>query len=154
MARTTKTRRAAPRSTPRTDLQPRELLLAGLGALSLGRKQAIKSYAEGYEGLADLRSRAEAAVQEAVENVNGQVVDLRKTVKNQVAGLRKQAKAKVAPVQKKVVALATEARAQAETRLAPVLAKLGVKKASRRPAVKRASKRVTKAVGKRTRKAA
>ena len=46
MARTTKTRRAAPRSTPRTDLQPRELLLAGLGALSLGRKQAIKSYAE------------------------------------------------------------------------------------------------------------
>jgi len=138
MARTTKTRRAAPRSTPRPELQPRELLLASLGALSLGRKQAIKSYAEGFEGLSELRNRAEAAVQEAVETVNGQVVSL-----------RKQAKAKVAPMRKKVVALATEARAQAETRLAPVLAKFGVKKASRKPAVKRA-----KPVARRTRKAA
>lgn len=150
MARTTKTRRAAPRSTPRTELQPRELLLAGLGAISLGRKQAIKSYAEGFEGLYELRARAEAAVHEAVETVNGQVIDLRKSVKSQVAGLRKQAKAKVAPVQKKVVALATEARAQAETRFAPLLAKLGGKPAPK----KRATKRVTKTASKRTRKAA
>lgn len=150
MARTTKTRRTAPRSAPRTELQPRELLLAGLGALSLGRKQAIKSYAEGFEGLADLRARAEAAVQDAVETVNGQVSDLRKSVKTQVAGLRKQAKAKVTPVQKKVVALATEARTQAETRFAPMLAKFGVKPAPK----KRASKRTTKIASKRTRKAA
>lgn len=154
MARTTKTRRAAPRSTPRTELQPREIFLAGLGALSLGRKKAIQSYAEGYENLLDLRSRAEAAVQDAVESVNGQVSDLRKTVEGQVTILRKQAKAKVGPMQKQVIAFANEARAQAETRLAPVLVKLGVapKKATRKPARKAA--RTAKPAAKRTRRAA
>ena len=138
MARSSKPRSATPRSAPSPELQPRELLLAGLGAISLGRKQAIKSYSEGFVSLASLRSRAEVAVQEAVESVNSQVLNL-----------RKQAKSKVTSAQKKVVALATEARVQSEIRLAPVLARFGVKAKKRKPAAKRA-----KATVKRTRKAA
>ncbi|KFN42914.1 hypothetical protein [Arenimonas oryziterrae] len=126
-----------PRATKNAPVQPRELLLAGIGAVSLGRKQAIKSYADTLEGAADLRARAEAAVQDAVETVSGKVV-----------ALRKQAKASVGPMQKKVIALASEAKTQAETRLAPVLAKFGVKKkaikrtaAKKKPVAKRPVKR-------------
>lgn len=135
MARKTVKRPA--RAASRNEFKPHDLLLAGIGAVSLGRKQVAHIYANGFEGVAELRSRAEDAVQTAAKSFSGQVV-----------ALRKQAKAKAAPVQKKVIALATEARAQAEARLGPVLVRFGVKKA---PA-KRASKK--KAVAKRTRRAA
>jgi hypothetical protein len=136
MARKTVKRTA--RTASRNEFQPHDLLLAGIGAVSLGRKQVAHIYANGFEGVAELRSRAEDAVQAAAKTFSGQVV-----------ALRKQAKAKAAPVQKKVIALATEARAQAEARLGPVLVRFGVKKA---PAKRASSKK--KAVAKRTRRAA
>lgn len=113
-----------------SQFQPQDLLLAGLGAVSLGRKQVIEAYANGFEGVAELRNRAEHAVQSAAKTLNGKVVQL-----------RKQAEASAAPVAKKVIKLADEAKAQAQARLAPVLAKLGVKKAPARrtPAKKRAA---------------
>ena len=115
-------------SARRPQFQPHDLLLAGIGAVSLGRKQVIQAYANGFEGVAELRSRAEDAVQTAAKTLNGKVI-----------ALRKQAKAKAAPVQKKVLALASEAKAQARTRLAPVLASLGLKpaRARRSPARKK-----------------
>jgi hypothetical protein len=140
MARKTTKRPAS--AARRTEFQPHDFLLAGLGAVSLGRKQVAQFYENGFEGVADgvaeLRSRAEDAVQSAA-----------KTVSDKVVALRKQAKAKAAPVKKQVIQFANEAKAQAQTRLAPVLAKFGVKKA---PA-KRAPAR-KKAAAKRTRKAA
>jgi hypothetical protein len=110
-----------------TQFQPQDLLLAGIGAVSLGRKQVIEAYANGFEGVAELRNQAEHAVQSAAKTFNGKVIQL-----------RKQAEAKAAPLAKKVIKLADEAKAQAQTRLAPVLAKFGVKKApARRPAAKK-----------------
>ncbi len=107
-------------------IQPHDLLLAGIGAVSLGRKQILQAYASGYEGVAELRHRAQETVHEAV-----------KTVSDTVQSLQKQAKTQVTPLQKKVKKLATEARTEAEARLAPVLEKLGVKTPAKRPAAKK-----------------
>lgn len=133
-----KTIRRPVSAAKRTEFQPHDLLLAGIGAVSLGRKQLADAYANGFEGIAELSGRAQDAFQSAARAFNGKVV-----------ALRKQAKAKTAPVQKKVVALANEAKAQAQLRFAPVLVRLGVKKA---PA-KRAAARKKPAAG-RSRKAA
>lgn len=133
-----KTIRRPVSAAKRTEFQPHDLLLAGIGAVSLGRKQLADAYANGFEGIAELNGRAQDAFQSAARAFNGKVV-----------ALRKQAKAKTAPVQKKVVALANEAKAQAQLRFAPVLVRLGVKKA---PA-KRAAARKKPAAG-RSRKAA
>ena len=136
MTRTTKTRR-----TPRkaaTPAAPRDFLLAGIGAVSLGRKQAIKSI-EGFATGADtLRERADAAARQAG---------------SRVAKFRKQAQAKLAPVQKQATAFAAQAQAEFEARFAPVLAKLGLAPAkAKRPA--RAAKRVARPAAKRARKRA
>lgn len=135
MARKTSKRPSA--AARRTQFQPHDLLLAGLGAVSLGRKQAAHLYANGFEGVSELRERAAQAVQVASKKVNGKV-----------ATLRKQAQAKAAPVRKQVVALAKQARAQAEARLAPVLARFGAGKPAKRSTARR------KAPTKRSRKAA
>lgn len=154
MARKT-IRRAAPRAAK--PLQPRDLVLAGIGAVSLGRKQVIQSYADGFDGIVGLRARTAKSVQAYVKSAKGKVAGLEKQAKAQTASLKKQVKAKVAPIRKNLVALATEAKAQAETRLAPVLAKLGVKKKpARRVATKKkvVAKRPAKRVAKRGRRAA
>jgi len=118
MTRSTTTRR---RTARKTEFSPRDFVLAGLGAVSLGRKQALKSI----EGLAELpvslRQRADAAAREAG---------------SRVAKLRKQAKTRLAPVQKQAASFAKQAQAEFETRFAPVLAKLGAKPKAKRPARK------------------
>lgn len=126
MTRSTPTRRRILRNT---EVSPRTVMLAGIGAASLGRKQAIRSL----DGLAELpeaiRVRAEEAAREAG---------------NSVAKFRKQAKAKLAPVQKQAAVFAQQAQAEFETRFAPVLVKLGAKtpaKRAPRPAAKRTRKR-------------
>lgn len=117
------------RNTPaaqHTAIQPHDLLLAGIGAVSLGRKQILQAYANGYEGVAELRQRAQETVHDAV-----------KTVSDTVQSLQKQARTQVTPLQKKVKKLASDARTEAEARLAPVLEKLGVKAPAKRPAAKK-----------------
>jgi len=133
MTRSTPIRRRTPR---KTEVSPRTVLLAGIGAASLGRKQAIKSMDDLAELPETLRQRAEVAARDAG---------------SRVARFRKQAKAKLAPVRKQVAGFAQQAQAEFETRFAPVLVKLGAKapakrtarKATRtaRPAAKRARKR-------------
>lgn len=137
MTRQTATRRTVRKTPAKTAHGPRAVLLAGLGAVSLGRKQALKSV----DGLAasagDFRGRAEAAALEAG---------------NRVAKFRKQAKARLAPVQKQASQFALKAQAEFEARFAPVLAKLGGKTPAKRTT--RATKRSTRPAAKRTRKRA
>lgn len=134
MVRKTPTRR---RSSRKTEVSPRTVVLAGIGAASLGRKQAIKSI----DGLAELpetlRQRAEVAAREAGKSV---------------ARFRKQAKAKLAPVKKQVAGFAQQAQAEFETRFAPVLVKLGAKAPAKRTA--RKSTRTARPAARRTRKTA
>ncbi len=134
MARKTR-KRPAPVAGSR-HYQARDVLLAGLGAVSLGRKQVIAAYANGFEGILDLGVAAEISVKQAVKQAG-------KAASGKVTALRRQA----APVQKKVEGLVREARAQISQRLAPALSKLGVKKApaKRAPARKAPAARRRKA---------
>lgn len=116
MARKTQKRAA---TTRRRSYQPQDLLLAGIGAISLGRKQIANAYSQGFDGVVELTDRTQEVVQSAVSTLNDQVADIRK----RAVSLRKQ-------VEKQVAGL----RKQARTSLVPVLARLGVKPVpTRRP---------------------
>lgn len=106
--------------------QSRDFLLAGLGAVSLGRKRIIQAYADGFDGAIALRERTQEAVQAAASTLTDQVGELRKQASSfskQATKFREQAQAKIAPA------------------IAPVLARFGVslpKTKPRRAAVKKA----------------
>ncbi len=137
MVRSTPTRRRSPR---KTEISPRTVMLAGIGAASLGRKQAIKSMDELAELPETLRLRAEDAAREAGKSV---------------AKFRKQAKAKLAPVKKQVAGFAQQAQSEFETRFAPVLVKLGAKAPAKRTARKTTrTTRTARPAAKRARKSA
>jgi hypothetical protein len=159
--------RATRRTAPRSELKSRDLLLAGVGAVSLGRKQAIRQIEEAGQNMTALRQRFDASVKsiegrarklrskteadlaKLVKQAEGDFTRLKKQAESRVVSLRKQAKAQVAPLQKKLTAVVGEVREQALQRIDPVLARLGVKAAAkpRRAPAKRpaARKRVRKA---------
>ncbi|MFY2764794.1 hypothetical protein [Arenimonas sp. MALMAid1274] len=127
----------ARRSSRKTPISPRAVLLAGLGAASLCRKQALKSVDGLAEATQALRKRADATARDAGKRA---------------ASLRKQAEARLAPVQKQASRLAAQAQAEFETRFGPLLVQLGAEpvrarrttrpaKRTARPAAKRARKR-------------
>ena len=106
-------RKTSRRTTPaaRHTYQSRDFLLAGIGAVSLGRKRIIQAYADGFDGAIALRERTQEAVQAAASTFTDQVSELRKQAGNvgkQAAKFRAQAQAKIAPA------------------IAPVLARFGV----------------------------
>jgi DNA anti-recombination protein RmuC len=131
------TRRPAARkaATRKLELTPRAVLLAGLGAVSLGRKQAQESLEALAANAGELRARADDAAREAGARV---------------AKLRKQAQTRLAPVQKQAEAFARQAEQQFETTFAPVLARFGV---AAKPAKRRAPARRAKPAARRARKA-
>ena len=130
MARKTQKRAS---SASRRTYQPQDLLLAGIGAVSLGRKQIADAYISGFDGVVELTDRTQEVAQAAASSVGQHVVvlqrhaaSLRKQLAKQVEGFRKQAQAS----------------------LAPVLARLGMKSAPQRRKAARprtAAKRVRRA---------
>ena len=105
MASKSKSRPAARRSTP---FQPQDLILAGIGAVSLGRKEARRLYA-----------KAGPAARLAVAYARD---------------AQEQAVLAASDAQAKVLNLAARAQSDAQKKLAPVLAKLGIKaKAAAKP---------------------
>ncbi len=129
-------RKTSSRTTPaaRRTTQPRDFLLAGIGAVSLGRKQFIQTCANGFDGVIALRERTQEAVQAAASTLQDQAGGLRKqagAIGKQAAKFREQAQARITPV------------------IAPVLARFGVAlpkaKARRAPAKKRPAARRRKA---------
>lgn len=137
MAKQIKSRRVA---TAKNGVESRDLLLAGLGAVSLTRKQGIKIYG--------------ALVQEGRQ--------FQGRVEQTIDGLQDQARLGAEIVRERVEAIVTPVRARAESaygavkseiesRLAPVLDKLGAKRATRKPMAKakrvvRKTKAATKSV--------
>jgi len=168
MARTKKTLKTVRATAKKTEAGSRDLLLAGIGAVSLGRKKAISSYANALQNVVDFSTY----LNDSVKNGEKTAKKLRKQAETKFNQLNKQAqtegnkiqkqiKAKVAPIQKQLLAVVNEAKAQAETRLAPVLAKFGKKAAAKtkrvvakKPAAKRVVKRAAKRVAKTTRRKA
>lgn len=107
-------RKTSSRKTPaaRPNYQSRDFLLAGIGAVSLGRKQFIQTCVNGFDGVVALRDRTQEAVQAAASTLQDQVGGLRKQAgsfgkqaglqadqfRRQATQLREQAQAKIAPV--------------------------------------------------------
>ena len=149
MARKTASKRVV-KTAPGTSGSPsRDFVLAGLGAVSLGRKQALASYQNFGQNAAELGER----ISSSIRSFETEAKKLRKKTEGKVVKLRKQAEAQIQPIQEKVLAVVTEAKAQAEARLSPVFVKFGIKQAAKkRVARKRAPAK--KAVAKRARKAA
>jgi F0F1-type ATP synthase membrane subunit b/b' len=167
----TQKKRAARRTAPRQEFNPRVLLLAGVGAVSLGRKQAIRSIEEAGDNAAALRKKVDASVKSIeakarkfTQQAEGEFVRLSRQAKGQVAKLRKQAGTRavqlrkqaettvvqlrkqanaqvVAPLQHKLDSLVVEVANQAESRFGPVLKKFAAPKKPARPAAKAARRR-------------
>jgi len=152
------TRTRSKRATSRQEFNPRALLLAGVGAVSLGRKQALRSIEDAGDNAVSLRKQLDAKVksfgtrarkltkqaegdfQKLRRQAERDLVQLRKQASAKVAELRKQASARVAPLQLKLDEVVVEVANQAQSRLGPVLAKLGVtpaKRQARKPVAKR-----------------
>lgn len=168
MARTKKTTKTVRPSAKKTEAGSRDLFLAGIGAVSLGRKKAISGYANAIQNVVDFSSylndsvkNGEKTAKKIRKQVETKLTQLNKQAQTEGAKIQKQIKAKVAPIQKQVLAVVNEAKAQAETRLAPVLAKFGKKTAAKtkrtvakKPAAKRSVKRVVKPAAKTARRKA
>ena len=103
--------RPAPRRA-NTQFQPQDLFFAGIGAVSLGRKQAQAFYAKAGPAVRD----AVASVRDAKAEAGWYLRDA------QAQGLEAANEAKA-----KVLSFAAKAESQARKQLAPVLAKLGIK---------------------------
>ena len=140
----------------------------GIGAVSLGRKKAISSYANALQNVVDFSTylndsvkNGEKTAKKFRKQAETKLNQLNKQAQTEGSKIQKQFKAKVAPMQKQLLAVVNEAKARAETRLAPVLAKFGKKPASKmkrtitkKPAAKSVVKRTTKRVVKTTRRKA
>lgn len=124
MARQVKARRVA----RRTQIQPRDLWLAGIGALSLARKQAEGSYSRVTKRVRALRVQAAHVV---IDSLGSADASLNQTRKRLLKG--------VTHAQARALKLVSQARTLAEAQLAPVLARFGVKVSparKRKPATK------------------
>ena len=135
MAKQTKTRRAAPAAKARIDA--RDLWLAGLGAVSLTRKNGIKLYGTLLEEGKQFQGRAEQ-----------QFDALQRQAREGFESARARVEAVAAPIRERAEATYGSVKSQVESRLQPVLSRFGVKAApkartrkapvaKRKPAAKR-----------------
>jgi poly(hydroxyalkanoate) granule-associated protein len=122
MVKQVKTRRTKPATA--AAFGSRELLLAGIGAVSLTRKQGIKLYGSLLEEGRSLQGRANAALNKAGKEISSGIDSARDRIEAAVKPIRGRAEKTLA-----------SAKSEVETRLQPVLARFGVAtKAKAKPA--------------------
>ena len=138
MAKQIKTRRAAPKA----GVETRDLFLAGLGAVSLTRKQGIKIYGAMLEEGKQFQGR----IEQTIDGLQDQAKLGAELVRERVESI-------VTPVRSRAEAAYGTVKAELETRLAPVLAKFGVKPAAKPRAVKRVAKKPAKRAARKARAA-
>ena len=130
-------------TTKKTDIGGRELVLAGIGAVSLTRKQAIRAYdalvAEG----AQTRDRIESGMTELRGQIEARAKQVRADVTGRIKPVFTQINDRVEPIITTISSRAESAKNDLQTRLQPLLAKVGIetkKKPAprkRKPAAKR-----------------
>lgn len=138
MAKQIKSRRVAVK--PAVD--SRDLLLAGLGAVSLTRKQGIKLYGV----LVDEGKQFQGRVEQTIEGLQDQAKLGAELVRERVESI-------VTPLRSRAEAAYGTVKGELETRLAPVLVKLGVKPAAKARAAKRPARAKAKPAKRAARKA-
>jgi polyhydroxyalkanoate synthesis regulator phasin len=137
--------KSARRSAAKGSVDSRDFLLAGLGAVSLARKQGIKLYGT----LVDEGQQFQGRVEQTIDGLQQQARVGAELVRERVEAI-------VTPIRARAEATFGSVKSEVESRLAPLLDKLGVKRASKtrvRGGAKRvvrktkaASKRVTRKV--------
>lgn len=115
MAKQIKTRRAAVAN--KTGIEGRDLLLAGIGAVSLTRKQGIKLYST----LVEEGKQMSGRVEQTLANLQDQA-------KLGAELVRERFDAVASPIRARAKATYSTVKAELESRLAPVLDRLGVKR--------------------------
>lgn len=138
MTRSTRSRRPARAvAAKKTPITPRALLLAGIGAAAIARKQA---------------AAAAGALAALPGTLGAKACALADDARERALQARKLARTRLAPVQKQVAQVAAQAEAEFEARVAPLLARFGAapvrkprraaaprkRPAAKRPAAKRA----------------
>lgn len=127
----------ARRVSSRNPYQPRDFWLASLGAVSLGRKQMLNSYALLVDRAQNLRAQSTKAVVDTLGNADATLTNVREMVLDRTAA-----------AQARAIEAFSEARSAAQSVLAPVLARFGIAakaKHARKPARKPVARRVGKA---------
>jgi hypothetical protein len=130
----TMVKQARKRRTPAAssvEFNSRGLLLAGLGAASLTRKQGVRLYGALLQEGRSIQGRASDAASRVSGRIVRGIVDGRRRIERQVTPLQGRARATLASVRREV-----------ETRLQPVLARIGV----RAPQAKRSRQVVARKV--------
>ncbi len=136
MAKQIKARRVA--SNAKVPVSGRELWLAGLGFVSLGRKQARATFEAVNAGAVKFERRARADVAQVVESAASRTELLR----TQAEGVFHDVRGFVVPAAINAQGLVADAIAQADRLAQPLLVKLGVVKT---PARRASAKRKTTA---------
>lgn len=113
MAKQIKTRRAPAKA----GIEAHDLFLAGLGAVSLTRKQGLKLYG----ALLDEGKQFQGKVEQTIEGLQDQAKLGAELVRERVGAI-------VTPIRARAEAAYGTVKGELESRLAPVLNKLGVKR--------------------------
>jgi poly(hydroxyalkanoate) granule-associated protein len=135
MVKQVKSRRVPSRAA--ADFNSRQLLLAGLGAVSLSRKEGVRLYGSLVREGRALQTRASRAVNAYSDRIDRDIERVRNRVRAAIAPLRKRAETALKGL-----------RSDVQSRLQPVLARFGVKGKARRAPVK--TVRARKPAAKRT----
>lgn len=138
MAKQTRARRVP----VKTGIEARDLLLAGVGAVSLTRKQGIKLYG----ALLDEGKQLQGRVEQTIEGLQDQARFGAGIVRDRVEAI-------VTPIRSRAGTVLCTAKSELESRLAPVLDKLGVKRTVK-TRVRGGAKRVARKASTATRSAA
>lgn len=104
------------------DVTPRNVVLAGLGAVSLGRRQAVAAI----DALAAGAGEWQARSIDVVVGAGQQVAAFANQAQAQLAPLRRRAEAQLEPLRRQAEAIARDAEREFTAVAAPVLAKLGL----------------------------
>jgi ribosomal protein S4 len=102
-------------AAPPVEFNSRGLLLAGLGAASLTRKQGVRLYGVLLQEGRSIQGRASDAASKVSGRIARGIEDSRKRIERRVTPLQGRARATLATV-----------RSEVESRLQPVLARIGV----------------------------
>ena len=112
-----------------TEFQPQKLLLAGIGAVSLGRKKAASLYAKAGPAAELFVAYARDAQEQAVIAAG----KAQSKVLSFAAKAETRARKQLAKAEIEANKFFTKAETEARKQLGPVLAKLGIKKAAAKP---------------------
>lgn len=125
------------KSTAANETNLRHVWLAGLGLLALARREAFATVQRAIGGVDALKQRAERTVTEAQANVRDGIETVRGQVEPKVAQFSAEVESRLEPVLVKL-GLKTRAKAQRKTR------KAATKKTIRRTAARKPAKRAAR----------